>query len=382
LLVVAVVVGFLAVFATWVKRQALDSQNWSNTSEKLIEDPQIQTALGTYLTTQLFANVDVAARLRAVLPEQAQGLAGPVAGGLRNLAEQRVPKMLSRPAVQDVWVKANETTHEQLISVLDNKGTAVSTANGDVVLNTQALIEQLAREVGIGAQVPTLPPQVGKLVIMKSDQLATAQDVAKGTRDLSIVLTILTFGLFALAIWLAKGWRREALRGVGWCFVAIGILALLVRRVAGNAVVDGLVQADSVKSPVHQVWQIGTSLLYAIAIAMIIYGLVIVVAAWLAGSTRWAIAVRRRLAPTLAERPAMVYGAVGFAYLLVLAWGPTPALRNLIPIVLIGILLVIGVAALRRQTAAEFPAVARDENGKPPGPAGRTPEKDLALGAS
>jgi hypothetical protein len=178
LLVVAVVVGFLAVFATWVKRQALDSQNWSNTSEKLIEDPQIQTALGTYLTTQLFANVDVAARLRAVLPEQAQGLAGPVAGGLRNLAEQRVPKMLSRPAVQDVWVKANETTHEQLISVLDNKGTAVSTANGDVVLNTQALIEQLAREVGIGAQVPTLPPQVGKLVIMKSDQLATAQDVA------------------------------------------------------------------------------------------------------------------------------------------------------------------------------------------------------------
>ena len=382
LLVVAVVAGFIAVFATWVKRQALDSQNWSNTSEKVIEDPQIQAALGTYLTTQLFSNVDVAGRLRAVLPDQAQALAGPVAGGLRNLAEQRVPKMLARPAVQNIWVKANETAHEQFIRVLDDKGTAVSTANGEVVLNTQALIEQLAREVGIGADIPTLPPKVGQLVVMRSDQLATAQDVAKATRGLSIIFTIITFGLFGLAVWLAKGWRREALRSVGWCMVVIGVLALLVRRVAGNQVVDGLVRADSVKAPVHNAWQIGTSLLYAIAIAMIIYGLVIVVAAWLAGSTRWAVALRRRLAPTLAERPAMVYGAVGFAYLVVLAWGPTPALRNFIPIVLIGILLLIGVEALRRQTAAEFPTVARDENGKPPGPTGRAPDKDLALGAS
>jgi hypothetical protein len=383
LLVVAVVVGFLAVFATWTKRQALDSNNWSNTSAKLIEDPQIQAALGSYLTAQLFSNVDVAAELRRRLPPQVQGLAGPVAGGLRNLAEQRVPKMLARPVVQDAWVKANEATHKQLIRVLDNKGTAVSTANGDVVLNTQALLQQLARDVGIGAEIPSLPPKAGQLVIMRSDNLATAQDVAKGVRGLSIILTILMLGIFALAVWLAKGWRREVLRSVGWCFVAIGLLSLLVRRVAGNQVVDGLVQADSVKGAGHQVWLIGTSLLYAIAIAMVIYGLVIVAAAWLAGPSRWGVAARRQLAPILRERPAVAYGAVAVVYLLVLAWGPTPALRNFVPIVLIGILLVIGVAALRRQAAREFPAAGQpDGNGRPPGPPDLKPDKDLALGAS
>src|SRR3954454_2246125 len=383
LLVVAVVAGFLAVLATWTKRQALDSNNWSNTSAKLIEDPKIQAALAGYLTPRMFSHVDVAAELRRRLPPQVQGRAGPVAGGLRNLSAQRVPKMLARPVVQDAWIKANTATHNQLLRILDDKGTAVSTANGDVVLDTQALLQQLARDVGIGAQIPSLPPKAGQLVIMRSDNLATAQDVAKGVRGLSIILTILTFGLFALAVWLAKGWRREALRSVGWCFVGIGLLTLVVRRAAGNQVVDGLVQADSVKAAGHQVWLIGTSLLYAIAIAMVIYGLVIVAAAWVAGPSRSGTAVRRWLAPTLRERPGVAYGAVAFVYLLVLAWGPTPALRNLVPIVLIAILLAVGVEALRRQAAREFPAAGRpDGNGRPPGPPDLKPDKDLALGAS
>src|SRR5205823_4733878 len=36
LLALAVVTGFVAIFATWVKRQALDTGNWENTSGDLI----------------------------------------------------------------------------------------------------------------------------------------------------------------------------------------------------------------------------------------------------------------------------------------------------------------------------------------------------------
>src|SRR5215218_8935128 len=254
LLVLAVVMGFLGVFATWVKRQALDSDHWANTSSKLLADEKIQAALGSYLTAQLFANVDVEAAIEERLPPQIQGLAGPVAGGLRNLAEQRVPKLLARPAVQDAWVTANRASHAQLMRVLDDKGTNVSTANGDVVLDTRALLQQLAGDVGISVRVPALPPKTGQLVILQSDELATAQSATKGIRGLSIVLTILTFGLFALAVWLAKGWRRETLRTVGWCMVGVGMITLLLRRVFGNQIVEALVENDSAKPAVHQVW--------------------------------------------------------------------------------------------------------------------------------
>jgi hypothetical protein len=381
-LVLAVVTGFLAVFSLWVKRQTLDTENWTDTSQKLLAEPEIQNALGTYLVTQLFSNIDVESQLKSVLPPQVQGLAGPVSGGLRSLAEERVPKLLARPRVQDAWVSANRTAHKELLAILDDKGTAVSTGGGDVVLNTRPLIQQLADDVGIGGQVASISPQVGQLVIMKSDELATAQDVAKGVRNLSIALTIISLGLFALAVWLARGRRRVTLRTVGWCFVGIGAATLLIRRVTGNAIVDGLVQNESAKDAAHEVFLIGSSLLYSIAVAMIIYGLVIVAAAWIAGPSSWGVAARRWLAPTLIHKPGVVYGTAGFVYLIVLAWGPTPAFRNFLPIVLIGILLVVGIEALRRQAAREFPDGEPAHAGGPPAGADIVPDKDVALGPS
>ncbi|HWH95153.1 MAG TPA: SHOCT domain-containing protein, partial [Baekduia sp.] len=43
--------------------------------------------------------------------------------------------------------------------------------------------------------------------------------------------------------------------------------------------------------------------------------------------------------------------------LLVIAWGPIPATRMPLPVVLMIVLAVAGMAALRRQVAAEFPEV-------------------------
>ena len=65
--------------------------------------------------------------------------------------------------------------------------------------------------------------------------------------------------------------------------------------------------------------------------------------------------MRRALAPTFRDHPLRVYGIAGVLYLLVLLWGPTPALRSLIPILIIAALLALGIELLRRQAAREFP---------------------------
>src|SRR4051794_26951719 len=93
LVTLAVLTGFLAVLATWVHRQALNTNNWTNTSTKLLEDPKIRDALSAYLVDQLFTNVDVAGELQAVLPPRAQPLAGPVSGFLRELANRAAPEL-------------------------------------------------------------------------------------------------------------------------------------------------------------------------------------------------------------------------------------------------------------------------------------------------
>jgi hypothetical protein len=88
----------------------------------------------------------------------------------------------------------------------------------------------------------------------------------------------------------------------------------------GNHIVDVLTSQGSAKPTADAVWSIATTLLAEIASTAIVIGLVLVVAAWLLGPQNWAIAVRRRLAPTFATHPGIVYGVVAGAYLVLVAW--------------------------------------------------------------
>ena len=85
------------------------------------------------------------------------------------------------------------------------------------------------------------------------------------------MLPAITLLLVALAVYLARGRRRRTLRTSGWCFVLIGVVLLLIRRVAGNAVVNGLVKVPSNKPAVHQVWSpdrdVANSMKWELAIA-------------------------------------------------------------------------------------------------------------------
>src|SRR2546430_1233661 len=84
LLVLATVLPVWAIFALWVTRQALDTNEWTGTSPRLLQDARVRSALSTYLVDQLYANVDVAGELRSLAPKDLRPLAGPAAGGLRQ----------------------------------------------------------------------------------------------------------------------------------------------------------------------------------------------------------------------------------------------------------------------------------------------------------
>lgn len=377
LFALATVIGVVAVLAVWTNRQALNTDNWTNTSSQLLANKEIQTAVAAYSVNQLFKSGVPQAELKSVLPTQLQKLAGPITSGLQQLAGQVAPRLLATAQVQTAWRQANRSAHAVLLKIINGGGSLVSTNGGVVTLNLHAVVAQLAATLGVQQQVAaaqsklqgnastvqgaakkvgiTLPPSSGELVIMRSNQLGTVQDIAKGIKGLALVFPLLAFALFILAVWLSRGHRQQALRMTGWCFFGVGVFVLMVRRVAGNEVVNALVKNALNKPAAHQVWAIATTLLYDIAVALVAYGLVLVVAAWLGGQTRPAAALRRALAPTLRERPAAGYIAVYVALLLVIFWGPTPATRQIAYIIGFIVLLAVGVYVLRRQTAREFP---------------------------
>jgi len=178
--------------------------------------------------------------------------------------------------------------------------------------------------------------------------------VVRGIRWMSLWLTVLVLALFAAAVYFARGFRRTTLRNVGWAFVVVGIIVLLARRGGGNYAIGALTTAEY-REPARHVWLIGSTVLGDIGRAVVLYGLIAVLGAVLAGPTRAATAVRSRIAPVLNEKQGIAWGVTAFAYLLLVLWGGTHALRTWWGILLLGGLLALGVFALRRETLAEFP---------------------------
>lgn len=355
LVLLAGLIGLVSVFALWVKRQALETETWTETSSELLQNEAISDAVADFIVDSLFTNVDVESEVAAVLPPNLQPLAGPATGGLRQLTTRVAEEALQRPRVQALWEDANRAAHEKLIAVIDDEGEFVSTGGGVVTLDLAGIIGEVVAAVGLPASLTDkLPPQASELEILRADELEAAQTGVKALRAAAWILTALTLILFALAIYLARGRRRETLRAVGIAFIAIGALVLLIRNAAGNGLTDALTGTAAAAPPVDATWEISTSLLLETAQSLIAYGVVIVLAAWLAGPTAYATALRRWVTPYL-RQPRIAYGGLAVLLALLFWWDPVVATHRVVPSLLLIAFAVIGTEALRRQVIGEFP---------------------------
>ncbi len=175
-------------------------------------------------------------------------------------------------------------------------------------------------------------------MILESDELDAAQKGVKLMRTLAYVLTGLTLLLYALAIYLARDRRRETLRAVGFAFIVVGALVLFAHGAAGDAVTSALADTPASEPPVQATWDIGTSLLKETGQSIIAYGIVIVLAAWLAGPTGIATWIRDAVAPHY-RRPAVAFGVLAALLLLIFWWDPVLATHRVVPsLILIALL--------------------------------------------
>jgi hypothetical protein len=355
LIVLATIIALVSALNLWVKRQALSTDNWTNASSQLLADPDIRNAISVYMVNQLYDNVDVGQALAERLPPATKPLAPTIAGALEPALVQLANNVLGRPRLQQLWVEANRRAHELLIALLDGKHELLVSTNGNVVLDLRPLLEQFVEQTGLGGRVlAKLPPDAGQLVVLQGNQLDTARKAVKVIRVLSFLLTFVVLAMFALAIYLAHGRRRRMLLAAGSGVMIVGLIVLVVRRLAGRYLVDALTSTTDQKVPVGHAWAIGTELLRNVGINALIYGTLVVLAAWIAGPSRPAVWVRRHSAPTMRDRPVVVYGLLAVVLLLVLLAGPTDGER-IYPLLVLFALAVVGVEILRRQTMREFP---------------------------
>ena len=347
----ATILALAAALNLWVERQALSTNAWTSTSARLLRDDAIRSAVSTFLVDDLSARVQVAALLqKRLLPRNLGALAGPLAAASRREEIQGTDRLLEQPRSQLLWKDANRRAHEAFLAAIDGKA-----GNGDVVLDLRPIVVELARREGLAAWVPRLPADSGQVVLVRSTQLEEARTAVRVVRTLSYVLGAAVLALYALAVFLAgPGRRRTVLLGVGASILTVGVLLLVVRRLAGDRVVVALVENPDYDTAGHHAWSIGTRLLRDAAESLIAYGVAIAIAAWIAGPSQAATRLRRGLAPAMRAHPAGIHIALTVGLLVFLVKGPTDAGR-LLPVLALFAFAYLGAEVFRRQTVREFP---------------------------
>jgi hypothetical protein len=353
IIVLAGILAFFAVFAVWAERQLLETDTWTETSTKVLADPDVQNALDDFLVDALFQEVNVEGQLKKAFPDEIDGLAGPATGGIRELSLRAALEAMRNPNVQELWAQANRRAHRTFLLIIEGGDETLSTEGGEVNLDLGRLITDVADNAGIDVR-GKIPPEAARIEILKSDELGLAQDMVKLLRELSLALPAAALALFALAIYLAQGWRREAVRSSGIAFLTVGILVLVARSIAGGLVVDTLAKTDAVRPAADSVWTIFTTLLRDQGVAMIAYGALIIVGAWLAGRTAPARELRRAITPVLGHR-GWGYPALAVIVLLAFWLSPTEGTSRLLPSLVLIALFIAGFEALRHQATREFP---------------------------
>lgn len=250
----------MSVVGIWSARTALNTDRWVATVAPLPKDPEVALAVADFATVKLFEAVDVEQRLRAVLPEQAAFVAGPLASQLHAPVRATAAKVLASDQFQRVWTELNRRAHQRALAVIEGDSELVAAHRDRVEIDMLPLINEMLRT--LSAQLPTLfgrqlslpdissgeipadlrvrvqdslgvtlPENFAQFTVYDSGQLWAAQQ-AVATAKRSLVLFLLsTLVLLVLAFLVSLDRRRTALQLGLWLVIAAVAITAVLRAV-------------------------------------------------------------------------------------------------------------------------------------------------------
>jgi hypothetical protein len=279
-LVLAVLAGVLAIFAIWANQQLLDTGSWESVSGQLLKSKEVRHRVASFLGETLVEETE--SQLLAAGEDET---AARVMPGLRRNDVQLAERVMTTPQFGAIWATANRSGHAALLRVLDEE--EVGSGEGGVAVDlTPALRrvadllgrEGLAAELGVASLGELVEPGAARIEILEAQELEQAQDVVRVVRHLTLPAVLAALLFYALALFWGRWWLARAFLGVGIALVLTGALALIVRAVAGHAVVDALLAADTDREAADAAWRIATSTISDISIGTIIAGALVIAA--------------------------------------------------------------------------------------------------------
>ncbi len=376
----------VAVLGVWAGTEVSDTGRWVATVEPLIHDPAIQNVLTDKITDQITSQLNITGTInQAATQLNSRGLPristllntfGPqIVSAVTGFIHSTVHTVISSQAMATAWVQVNTVAHQAVVKVLSGQGGgAISTSNGQIVLNLGPLIavaktDLLARGFSLASNIPPVSPT---FALFQAKDLGKAQAGYRLIKALKIVLPILVVLLLGAGVYVARG-RRRALVGAALGLVAsmlvLAIGLLIARSIYLSSVPSSVLPSDAAAAAfdamVHFI-KVGLRVVLAV-------GLVVAIGVFFTGPSHTAVQTRAALKSglarirnfgerkgvsagpfglwTYAHRRSLRIGAVALFALIFVFWGEPTALVVILLVVLL--LVVLGLIELVARPAAE-----------------------------
>lgn len=318
----AIVTLIAATVGVWAHKTLLDTDTYVATVSPLARDAAVVEALATRLTTEVVDLLEIERRVSEALPREYSLLAIPITDAARTQLRQLLIRAMETEQFVRVWEGANRLAHQTVVAILRNEARYLETSGGEVKVDLVLLGADVIRELGkriafIGDRVSVpeidsstspaevrrilsestgrpIPEGFGQVTLFRSDQLASAQRAVTAFDRVVVLLVILAAILCISAIWLsARRLRMLAILGIGAVFAAV--VAQAAMRDLQYSVAASVVDPDLRKATAAGVSAFVTSLTTYLDLVLI-GGILAVVAAFLAGRTSLAAAIRGQVA--------------------------------------------------------------------------------------
>ncbi len=303
LLLVAAVLGSLAVVAVYLRSEVLDTNTYVQTVAPLGEDPAVRSAVAARLTDEIITRSDVAGlanqlanRLEAQgAPARLSDLVGPLVSGVSSFLNGKINSLMTTERFEVAWQNINRVAHQGLVTTLTGGQSQLLTSKGDTVTidlgELLSLVKQqlVAEGLTIFGKIPDVSIQY---TLVQSDQLPKIRTYTKLLNTAGTWLPWVALALLLAGILVAPNRRRGIILGAV-LVVVFAALTLAAVSIGRTYYLDNL--PSSIRSPDAAAAVINTMLRFLITAlqTLIVVMAIFIVGAFLAGPSRVAVGFRR-----------------------------------------------------------------------------------------
>lgn len=199
--IIAIISLVLFNAAYWTRQTVIDNKQFVATVSPIIKDADVQKALQTEISKQIFAKVNVEEELKNALPDNLDFIAAPFAAQVQSFVTGKIGEALQSPQAANAWTTVLGTAHEQLIAYIQNP-------NNDGKITVDEVYKTVGEQLKT-SQVgflfgKSLPASIGSITVKEITWLPKVRQGLETLQKLTAVLAISTIGFGALALALSR----------------------------------------------------------------------------------------------------------------------------------------------------------------------------------